>query len=858
MSEKDEWKKINKGADCEITQPATPELCYPRNVYTNNRYTEKLLQYRKLKDNNKCNPTPEDPCILNKDGMVYPDAESILNVVPVEMVPHGNAEYTITCGEYYESDSAFLNNGNTLASSTVEADTFIIYLKSTATEAEVLAAVAEANALAEAQAVAQLDCYVSTTQTVTCPTGYIAGSKNTATIPKWTINTRLKDVTPPDNASSNWEATWEAAVNLNEKLTLARAWSQVACKYGNAEQKAYCVMPLAVNTLNLSAEDIEAWNLNSANLGDLYYKPFWKTENDTYQSISTDSVYQQFLGKVSTGVTDDYLYPYSYRIPVTGDDTFNGATIDVATLSAVKIGSDSTLDGDITATTLTNFRYVDFKTGELSTTPVYVANDYKVTDGTTTLYITSPLLQTEYENDSNNQPVESWSYTAIPVPAAIVAANTYTTIVTERDEQTGNITPQIVAAAVDELNATAYQTAASSVACIYNNPELHKNCPSGMAIQGNRCTISNEQYDACVQAGSITGYNNPYFNTESGTGIISSTLQNCFIQNVEIKAFCDRLAMYKTMVEDGITDPYIYTYKYSANNSDVLDNVDTHGAVIYIYRNGWETVTQKLPAYTDDTSAEAYDCYEAASHDTSVTISGYSSSTYRYRAADVTSYNTIYIIDDTNSFALICKTGADYDLDTQVPILFAKYSVDSSNKITATSINASHCLSTSNSIDSYTVSEGMFTNYTQNGNPLAILTDLNKNAWQLAISGMACFYGNKSANPITCTGIAASYNPYHVAVALQCTIGGTCDNTSTVNATCVVHVDSPAIQDDIYISESPWNSDQQAFVTQQASLVCLRCDKVGHGGGGGGGIPIYADVDCSCNDCSQSLCIFKD
>ena len=52
MSEKDEWKKLNKGEDCEITQPDTPELCYPRNVYSNNRYTEKLLQYRKLKDNN--------------------------------------------------------------------------------------------------------------------------------------------------------------------------------------------------------------------------------------------------------------------------------------------------------------------------------------------------------------------------------------------------------------------------------------------------------------------------------------------------------------------------------------------------------------------------------------------------------------------------------------------------------------------------------------------------------------------------------------------------------------------------------------------------------------------------------------
>ena len=91
------WKPLKNSEldqNCNVTTPE-PKLCYPKNDFQNHPGLNKLLAYRKLKGNDKCNPNPKDPCVLNTDNMVIPSADVIRKYVGATFVEVKNIKHIV-------------------------------------------------------------------------------------------------------------------------------------------------------------------------------------------------------------------------------------------------------------------------------------------------------------------------------------------------------------------------------------------------------------------------------------------------------------------------------------------------------------------------------------------------------------------------------------------------------------------------------------------------------------------------------------------------------------------------------------------------------------------------------------------
>lgn len=97
-----QWNKIRNKSDCEITQPVTPELCYPKSATENNPFTEKLFKYRASRRED-CNPTPIDPCILDHTGLILP--RGVVDPVDqsIEFESVGNDLVVYFCEDFFST-----------------------------------------------------------------------------------------------------------------------------------------------------------------------------------------------------------------------------------------------------------------------------------------------------------------------------------------------------------------------------------------------------------------------------------------------------------------------------------------------------------------------------------------------------------------------------------------------------------------------------------------------------------------------------------------------------------------------------------------------------------------------------------
>ena len=97
-----QWNKIRNKSDCEITQPVTPELCYPKSATENNPFTEKLFKYR-VSRREDCNPTPIDPCILDHTGLILP--RGVVDPVDqsIEFESVGNDLVVYFCEDFFST-----------------------------------------------------------------------------------------------------------------------------------------------------------------------------------------------------------------------------------------------------------------------------------------------------------------------------------------------------------------------------------------------------------------------------------------------------------------------------------------------------------------------------------------------------------------------------------------------------------------------------------------------------------------------------------------------------------------------------------------------------------------------------------
>lgn len=260
------WKPLKNSEldqNCNVTTPES-ELCYPKNDFQNHPGLNKLLAYRKLKGNNKCNPNPKDPCVLNTDNMVIPSADVIREYVGATFVKVENEEQIVVCkgtdSEEYDYDKALYidsdiyrtlgvedsTENSTIA--TVEAGSYVTYLINP-TDDEINTTKEELNALALADAESQLDCRITKSGSGICPNDYglfVADRSNeTITVNKEEIFEYLQ---PGDLADLQpGEDVWSKAKERLDNEINHYIYSNLVCVYTNRRYTAYCSKAAYIN-----------------------------------------------------------------------------------------------------------------------------------------------------------------------------------------------------------------------------------------------------------------------------------------------------------------------------------------------------------------------------------------------------------------------------------------------------------------------------------------------------------------------------------------------------------------------------------------------------------------------------------
>lgn len=245
------WKFINKtaqkGQDCEITTPEQ-SLCYPKNDFKNHPGLEKLLSYRKIKGDDKCNPSPKDPCVLDTTHMVIPSADVIRDYKSVNFVLVENDAQTASCGELYKDDTWYQKYGNTAyegATATVEKGSYISYLANP-TNDEIKAEKEVLNTAALADAESQLDCYISERIAKKCggtvDEGFVPDQSTQGFITvEWGD---FKEYLKPNVEDDTWyKAYSRVRVAITNYIT-----TSLVCMYTNQKYTAFCIKPSYVKT----------------------------------------------------------------------------------------------------------------------------------------------------------------------------------------------------------------------------------------------------------------------------------------------------------------------------------------------------------------------------------------------------------------------------------------------------------------------------------------------------------------------------------------------------------------------------------------------------------------------------------
>lgn len=237
MPEKNnQWKNLNPASEagCEVPPLETAGLCYPKSEVT-------IRTYRKLRNNDLCNPTPTDPCVMGTDGLVLPEAELIDRISPQDYKQLTNQPVTVSCETLYAKDDIYRQYGNynkegfTGGSTvTIEAGTYIQYVPTSILKDDEDAILEQLNALAYAQGVLQANCYLVNAQyTVHCPV--VVQHEQLSEPDRITVEAGAFSV-----YKNTDDDTWLNAYEQLNTSVYSAAVTQLTCTYGNAQQIRRC------------------------------------------------------------------------------------------------------------------------------------------------------------------------------------------------------------------------------------------------------------------------------------------------------------------------------------------------------------------------------------------------------------------------------------------------------------------------------------------------------------------------------------------------------------------------------------------------------------------------------------------
>jgi predicted outer membrane repeat protein len=412
-----------------------------------------------------------------------------------------------------------------------------------------------------------------------------------------------------------------------------------------------------------------------------------------------------------------------------------------------------------------------------------------------------------------------------------------------------------------EVDNAAYTIAESNLVCQYGNPFYGANCPNDTELPGGSvCSvIGSNTFDACVDKQVINSSDSTAQALASAMSISDAQLESCLIQNIEVKAFCDKIHMYAQMLEDLLTpeesrftdwkDRIIVHYDRSNNSYSIKhapkNNLNIGNGIIYVYLNSFHTETHSGLGASYSCLADSKVISIPTNLTTINNISIY------YDTAPGSSEPPI--LDDAMSiFIPITEDNIGFYFSRSSTDVGFSIHNDSTKLISDIATMTSHsdflhCTAVEPHTNS--VNAGSYINKNSED-----IETLNLKAINLAVSGLACLYGNATSQGFDCS---TSTTRFGYSVEHICSGGtGSCSSSSNIEGMCAYNEPARDLDENIFLAEDPWKADLQALSTQLSMRVCLDCDKVGYSSGGGGGSSVSASCSASCSGCSKAFSVF--
>ena len=597
LSQKDRQSWLEKPkANCDPIEQATKDLCYPKMDVEQHPSLKRLLEYREKKGDatTKCFPNSKDPCALSPDNLVIPNAQIQTKYHELEVKWIVNQQLTISCSDVYQDLKNYTSGsfgGGTYSGSkmsvTVEGSdtppvdpdsptesekyTYIkYYLKTEETEENLKKWRGELNRLAITQALSELDCSVSSTDTEICP-DITPTVENSATSIYYSTQVEPLDITdrlPQDDLqlyditnfsnkflkgiwgtdATSYDQSWQDAGRSAIVSAVTNAYSGLSCTYYNEKQEAYCIKPL----FTINNKLYSTFAMGSAT-----------TTSDKIRGISLDDLAVSNYDIIFP--EDGSLYP----IKKSDGSEYTIYEFDVASVEFI---DPSGFEDDITSlVTKGNSQVYSFNNKNYN---LVLGNHQGFNDR----WKDQPF-------DLNNPPYTAAG--AIKSIATIKDENIY-------DHQntiwfTNSWSKSLISidsdTAVTDANKIAFNIVAAGLVCAYKNYKVVKYCPTGYEIsQGVNTSAVNEwiyqSLDSLLAAQTIAA-------TTAEAG-----LSGCILYSPRVKAFCDKKTAENEAEKDGISklDLHLYVYQERTATSVIVNTLGdkfTANTTIYIYRNNF-------------------------------------------------------------------------------------------------------------------------------------------------------------------------------------------------------------------------------------------------------------------------------
>ena len=595
-SQKDQQQWLQKPkANCDPIELETKELCYPKMDVEQHPSLKRLLEYREKRGGAtlKCFPSSKDPCVLSPDNLVLPNAQLQTKYNEIEVKWVVNQQITISCEDVYQDLDNYTSgsfgggtyNGSKMSVTIDGSDTPPIdpenptesekytyikyYLTTEETEDNLKKWRGELNRLAITQALSELDCNVSSTDTESCP-NIIPVVENTSTSTYYSTEVEPLDVTDrltqDDSALSDitdfsnkflkgiwgsdaatYNQSWQDAGRSAIVSAVTNAYSGLSCTYSNTKQEAYCI------------------------------KPLFKIDNKLYSTFA--------MGSASTtsnkirGISMDDLVASNYDIFFPEDGS----------LYPVKKSDGSSYT--IYEFDLDEVVFID--PSEFETNPSSL-----ITKGNSQSYtfnnVDYNLIKGNHQgfnNNWNDQPfdISNPPYTpagAIKSIAALKDENVYNNqnTIWFTDDWSKSLISIDSETAISDANKIAFNIVAAGLVCAYKNYKVVKHCPTGYEISQGVSTSTVNEWIYQSLDGLLAAQTLAATTAEAG-------LSGCILYSPRVKAFCDKkTAEDEARNDNKISEADLPLYVYQENTPaativDTLGDKFTSETTIYIYRN---------------------------------------------------------------------------------------------------------------------------------------------------------------------------------------------------------------------------------------------------------------------------------